>query len=135
MRHVDPLGLAWGDFPPLPTGFDEGWSIGRFPNGPWYLEDPGGTRYIAHPEDWGHWRHWDRQGPGGKDDGMSPPNSKKMWPLQKKPKPDQCEVDPNADAPPWQPPTDVFNLIVPPIGPEWRMIPPVRVPFPVLVPP
>jgi len=34
---------------------------------------------------------------------MWPPDSKKPWPGQKKPKKDQCETDPNGDAPSWDP--------------------------------
>jgi RHS repeat-associated protein len=132
LNFTDPLGLAYGDFPSLPPGFDEGWSVGQFPNGRWYLTDPSETRWIAHPEDFGHWRHWDKQGPGGKDQGTWPPNSKKMWPLQKKPKADQCEADPSGDAPPWSPP-DNPNFFVPWLGPEWPAYSPqpspLRIPF------
>jgi hypothetical protein len=63
MSRRDPLGLALGDFPPPPPGMDEGRTLGRFPNAKLYLEDPAGNRWIAHPQDWAHWRHWDKEGP------------------------------------------------------------------------
>src|SRR5579871_3907009 len=43
----------------------------------YYLENPDGKTYTAHPEDNGHWRHWDVQDGDGDDQGRWPPNSKK----------------------------------------------------------
>lgn len=104
MNYVDPFGLAIGDLPPAPPGLNDGrglWTQGTFRNGRLYLRDPNGTLWIAHPEDRGHWRHWDKIGQDGDDQGRWPPNSKKGWPGQKKMKPDQCEDDPNGDEPPF----------------------------------
>jgi len=69
------------------------------------VADPEGRMLIAHPEDQGHWRHWDR--PDDDDNPRWPPDSLKPWPGQKKKlKPGQCPIDPNGDAPPWSPPED-----------------------------
>lgn len=104
LRFADPLGLAIGDFPPSPPGYNPcTWSTGQWDNGRWAVSNPNGRTYTAHPEDNGHWRHWDVQGPDGKDEGRYPRNSKKTWPNQKKPKSDQSKSDPNGNAPPWQP--------------------------------
>ena len=101
---VDPMGLAIGDFPPAPPGYNSStWTNGTWPNGKPYLRDPSSTTWTTHPEDRGHWRHWDKQDSDGNDDGTWPPNSKKPWPGQKKPKADQCLTDPSEDAPPWDP--------------------------------
>lgn len=103
VKYTDPRGLAIGDMPPPPPGYNSSWPQGQWPNGKPYLRDPNGSTWTAHPEDKGHWRHWDKQDSDGDDDGMWPLNSKKPWPGQKKPKNDQCETDPNGDAPPWDP--------------------------------
>jgi RHS repeat-associated protein len=140
----DFYGLAWGDFPPPPPGYDPvKWIPGRFANnGRWFLEDPSGNRWIVHAEDVGHWRHWDKQDKNGKGGGSWPPNSKKMWPLQKRPRTDQCERDPSGDATPWSPPDSDYFLdyfgeplwLFPhelPISSQPR---PMRIPFRVPVP-
>ena len=101
IRWSDRFGLAIGDLPPPPPGYDPStWRQGyRDDTGRWFVTDPEGKTYTSHPEDTGHWRHWDDD-----DDNRTPPNSKKPWPSQKrKPKPDQCATDPNGDAPPWKP--------------------------------
>ena len=137
LSYTDPRGLAIGDYPPSPPGYGPKWDPGQFSNnGRWFLTDPDGTRWIAHQEDFGHWRHWDKEDDNGSDQGRWPPNSKKMWPLQKKPKKDQCEADPNGDAPPWVPPNSDFTIVPPPVpwflGPRMspmpRVTPPIRVP-------
>jgi hypothetical protein len=95
---------ANGDFPPAPEGYDPNtWKQGNWPNNQLWLEDPAGNKYTLHPEDKGHWRHWDKQDGDGNDLGRSPPDSRKPWPTQKRLKPDQSWTDPNGDAPPWTP--------------------------------
>lgn len=103
LRWTDPTGLAIGDLPPSPKGYNpKTWSQGVWDTGKPYLKDPDGRIWTAHPEDKGHWRHWDTNPPN--DDGpRSPPNSKKPWPNQKKLKSGQCETDPSGDEPPWEP--------------------------------
>jgi RHS repeat-associated protein len=105
MNWVDRFGLYPGQFPPAPPGYDPaGWQQGQWPNGRWYLTSPDGRRYTIHPEDDGHWRHWDIKDKDGNDRGSWPPSSDKPWPTQKrKPKPNQCTVDPSGDAPDWTP--------------------------------
>jgi RHS repeat-associated protein len=105
LKYVDRFGLAIGDFPPPPPGYDSGsWTRGAWPNnGKTYLRDPSGNTWTIHPEDKGHWRHWDKQDSDGDDDGTWPPNGKKPWPGQKKLKDGQCETDPSGDAEPWDP--------------------------------
>lgn len=136
LRWVDPLGLAIGDFPPPPPGYDpRTWPTSQWDDGRWFVKDPRNkVTYTCHPEDKGHWRHWDKD---GDDNGRWPPKSKKPWPGQKKPPyGDQSASDPSGDAPPWQPPTEFSNFpgvpFVPvPSGPLPSM-PPVRVPFPMV---
>lgn len=137
LGFTDPRGLAIGDYPPPPPGYGPKWDPGQFSNnGRWFLTDPDGARWIAHQEDFGHWRHWDKEDDDGNDQGRWPPNSKKMWPLQKKPKMDQCVADPNGDAPPWLPPNSDFTIVPPPL--PWflnpRMSPMPRVASPIRVP-
>jgi RHS repeat-associated protein len=84
VNFIDFLGLAIGDYPPPPPGYNPGtWSIGQWDNGKWVLGDPDGGNWTIHPEDKGHWRHWDKADSNGKDQGQWPPNSKKPWPGQK----------------------------------------------------
>jgi RHS repeat-associated protein len=116
-NFTDPLGLT-GAYPPTPPGFDEGWKAGVFDDGTAYWQDPQGNKWLPHPEDWGHWRHWDKQDKDGNDQGPWPPNSGKMWPLQKKPKSNQCEKDPSGDAPPGPKPEDYLPRM-PWLFPEW----------------
>ena len=83
LRWTDPKGLYLGQYPPPPPGYDPspegGWTMNRWPNnGKWYLTAPDGTKYTVHREDQGHWRHWDKQGPGGNDEDDWPPNSGKI---------------------------------------------------------
>jgi hypothetical protein len=93
-----------GKFPPPPPGYDpKTWKQGQWPNGRIWLEDPEGNKYTLHPEDDGHWRHWDKQDGGGKGKGRLPPNSFKLRPGEKTLKENQSLSDPNGDAPPWTP--------------------------------
>jgi hypothetical protein len=114
LSWTDRLGLEIGDFPPAPPGYNPGtWRSGRWSNGRNWLQDPrNGDVYTLHPEDRGHWRHWDKRDKNGGGGGMCPPNSKKPWPGQKRPPyDDQSASDPNGDASPWTPPDPE-----PPIG-------------------
>ncbi len=109
-NKVDRWGLYIGQMPPPPPGYNPGtWGLSQWDSGEWVLTSPEGRLYTAHPEDTGHWRHWDIQGPGGKDEGSWPSNPDKPWPGQKKKlKPNQCDKDPSGDAPGWMPPTLFF---------------------------
>ena len=99
----DPSGLAIGDYPPPPPGYDpQTWIANQYRNGRWYLINPEGRRYVLHPEDRIHWRHWDEHDPTGKKGPRWPPNSFK--PNTNSPKSQQCPEDPSGDAPPWVPP-------------------------------
>ena len=105
INRIDRYGLYIGQMPPPPPGYDAGtWTSGVFADGTEYLQSPDGTKWIPHGEDSGHWRHWDRQNPGG-DEGSWPSNSRKPWPGQGKCKPKQSTSDPNGNAPemPWPP--------------------------------
>jgi len=138
VMFIDPTGLAIGDFPPAPPGYDPfKWITGQWPNnGKYYVIDPNTrTVWTVHPEDQGHWRHWDKQGPGGGDDGTWPPNSGKPWPGQKKKlKPRQCATDPSGDAPPWEPdmiiPMDPYTSPASPLSNP--LLNPYATPFPLL---
>lgn len=104
---------AIGDNPPPPPGYDSvNWRTGTWDNGKTVLRDlDSGDRYTIHPEDGGHWRHWDVQDKDGNDKGSSPPNSRKPRANQKKvyPKKGQSAQDPSGNAAPWDP-----NKIYPP---------------------
>jgi hypothetical protein len=105
---------ANGDFPPALPGYDSNtWKRGQWPNGRYWVENPAGRKFTAHPEDDGHWRHWD-VGPGDDDDygDRWPDNSFKPRDNQKRLKENQSVTDPSGDAPPWTP-----NPLVP-IVPE-----------------
>ncbi|MBU2714254.1 RHS repeat domain-containing protein, partial [Zooshikella harenae] len=115
LRWVDPRGLAIGDYPPPPPGYDpDTWGHGQWPNGKDYVTDPDGDIWTVHPEDKGHWPHWD-VGPSGGKTKQHPENAKKPWPGQKKPKKDQCETDPNGDDyDPWEHPEQSAPKVLPP---------------------
>jgi len=103
-RFTDPLGLAIGDLPPVPPGYDPStWAIGQRGNGRWYVTDPTGKTWTAHPEDDAHWRHWDVS-EDGKNPRRYPDNSKKWPPNRKRPDPTRSRRDPNGDKPSWAPP-------------------------------
>jgi len=132
---TDPIGLFEGQLPPPPPGYNPStWRTGQWDSGRWLLESPDGRMYTAHPEDKAHWRHWDEQGPGGKDEGRWPPNSLKPRPNQKKLKPTQCPTDPSGDEPAWTPPTDPNLFFWPfnPIGVPGSV--PLRVPLRIPIP-
>jgi RHS repeat-associated protein len=138
VSYTDPLGLAIGDFPPAPPGYNPWtWNQGQWPNGKDWLQDPDGNRYTIHPEDASHWRHWDKQDRNGKDGGQCPGSSGKPWPGQKKLKSNQSATDPNGDAPPWTPDQDFSQLpqvplpVVPitPLAPVPLTPPPTVRPF------
>jgi RHS repeat-associated protein len=109
LKFIDPLGLAIGDLPPPPPGYDPyTWRQLQWDNGRWFLRDPNKNVWTIHPEDEGHWRHWDKQDKDGNDDGTWPPNNGKPWKGQKKLKKHQCETDPSGDKKPWEP-IDYFS--------------------------
>ncbi len=133
INYIDPLGLYIGQFPPPPPGYDPTtWKVSQWDNGRWLVESPEGRIYTAHPEDTGHWRHWNIQGPSGKDGGSWPPNPGKPWPNQKKLKDNQCETDPSGNAPDWSPPFIPF-MPLNPLGNPLRLPTgiPLRIPVPV----
>ena len=114
LSRTDRFGLAIGDFPPPPPGYDPwAWDQGQWSNGRFWLRDPDGNVYTIHPEDPGHWRHWDKQDKNGNDGGQCPPNSGKKRPELKKLKPNESTTDPNGDAPPWTPQDDFSQLPFP----------------------
>jgi hypothetical protein len=118
-------------YPPPPPGYDpQTWKQGQWPNNNYFLEDPDGNKYTAHPEDESHWRHWDKRDSDNNDQGRWPPNSKKLKSNQTKPKADQSLTDPNGNVPPWQP------LPILPVMPVDPILPiPELLPWPVFVPP
>lgn len=126
MQYVDPLGLAIGDVPPPPPGYDpRTWTNGTWPNGKTYLKGPDGTTYTMHTEDEEHWRHWDKNGPNGEDQGMCPEKSAKPYSNQKQPPfGKQSASDPNGDAAPWEAPQES------PVRPSYPTdeLPPIFVP-------
>jgi RHS repeat-associated protein len=101
LNWIDPLGLEIGDPPSqYPPGHNPDTWI---PDGNGGYTDPNGHKWRPHPEDKGHWPHWDEQPPKGPKK-RHPPKSKKPWPGQKKPPyGDQSAEDPNkvnGDEPP-----------------------------------
>ena len=52
IRWADRFGMAIGDFPPPPPGYDPStWLKGQWPNGRYWVEDPDGTKYTLHREE------------------------------------------------------------------------------------
>ena len=102
----DPAGLYPGQRPPPPPGYDPSrWQHSQDAKGNNWLTDPAGGRWREHPEDEGHWRHWDHIAPGEKEAEQVPENAAKPRPGQKRaPYKGQSASDPNEDAPEWQPP-------------------------------
>lgn len=103
--YTDPSGLD-GRTPPNPNpylpnpdrkppGWNPSWPSGQDEHGRGYSEDPEtGRRYYPHPEDDGHWDHYDYKDDKGRPR-RYPEKSKKPWPGQKrKPYGDQCDKDP-----------------------------------------
>ncbi len=111
LRFIDPSGLAVGDYPPPPPGYDPTtWKQGVWGNGKTWLTDPStGTTYTVHTEDQGHWRHWDMQNANGKQIGQCPSTSSKL--SNKAPQTKQSSVDPNGDAAPWKSPQIPSNIL------------------------
>lgn len=67
------------------------------PDEGWYEHDVDGRRFKPHPEDDGHWDHWDIIPPPGSGGKVShyPEQRRKPWPNQKRPPyGDQSPVDP-----------------------------------------
>ncbi|MHB8347178.1 MAG: RHS repeat-associated core domain-containing protein [Acidiferrobacterales bacterium] len=104
LRWTDRFGLAIGDYPPAPPGWNSSWPTGQWDAGRWWTQDPNGNTWKAHPEDPGHWRRWGIQGDPNGNQSQWPSNPGKLRPGQKKPKSNQCPTDPNGDTPPWSPP-------------------------------
>ncbi len=134
--EVDPNGLAIGDMPPAPPGWDpDTWSRVLYDDGRWALRDPSGRLYFPHAEDPGHWRHWDLPGSGDDDPPTRlPPNSLKPWPGRKRGfKKNQCPTDPNGNAPPMNDPlgfTPVPMLALPDLMPHFSPTPGMALPIP-----
>lgn len=139
VNWVDPWGLYIGQLPAPPPGYNSAWTSGIYPNGRYWVQDPEGNRWVAHPEDKFHWRHWD-----GPDNDRWPYNSKKRRPNQKKScKDDQSDTDPNGNVPSWSPnevtdtdplsPTNIFIYPVIPT-PRFPAIVPIPTPSPAPVP-
>lgn len=134
-RYSDPFGLWPGQMPAPPPGYDPStWTAGQWDNGRWFVKDPTGRYWTSHPEDPAHWRHWDRTGPTGKDEGPWPPNSKKPRPNQKKLPADRCETDPSGNAPEWEYPYIMLpgmtspNLPLVPLPGSVPPLPPLTIP-------
>jgi RHS repeat-associated protein len=135
LSFVDPRGLAIGDYPPAPPGYNpRTWGMGQWDNGRWVLTDPERNSWTIHPEDSQHWRHWDKQDGDGNDKGPWPPNSGKPWPGQKRLKKNQCEADPNGNAPPWDPNNPMPKWGMPFIPLPGGPLVPVPAPSPMPVP-
>ena len=115
---------AVGDRPPAPPGYNSAtWRYEQLISDSGEITDrlidPDGRYWTAHPEDDGHWRHWDVRDPNDPDGGGGnqerwPEKSLKPWPTQvRAPYGNQSATDPNGDAPEWQPPTDASRAILP----------------------
>jgi len=132
LRWSDPSGLAYGDLPPSPPGYNQStWKSGQHPtNGRWWIEDPAtGNRWTAYPEDKGHWRGWRIHEPGGEKIGEWPAQNKKPWPNQTRPPyGNQSPVDPSGNAKPWDPYARPQQC--PPVAPPPRV--PIRLPYPLI---
>jgi hypothetical protein len=101
---------AIGDYPPPPPGYNpKTWGLSQWDTGRQVLTDETGRRFTLHPEDVGHWRHWDVQGPGGDDQGRWPRDSKKPRGNQKRLTDEHKLTDPNGDAPGWEPPINFYS--------------------------
>ncbi|MCI5209894.1 MAG: RHS repeat-associated core domain-containing protein, partial [Candidatus Electrothrix sp. ATG2] len=96
VNKVDLAGLVEGDMPSqYPPGHGSDW----IDHGDGTYTDPNGNYWRPHPEDKGHWPHWDEQKPNGEKK-RHPQKSKKPWPGQKKPPyGDQSAEDPNKEIP------------------------------------
>ena len=130
---------AIGDRPSPPPGYDpKTWQyspveydLGEIRN---CLIDPDGIWHWEHPEDEGHWAHWDTEDPNdprGRAGGDRwPDDPGKPRPGQKNLGAGQSWTDPNGDGPRWKPPIQSDMVIVPsPLAPGLRL-PILRVPTP-----
>jgi RHS repeat-associated protein len=137
VNFIDPWGLMIGDMPPAPPGYSPTtWKMNIHDYGV-ELVDPEGNRYLAHPEDKGHWRHWDKRGPTDKGPKTRiPRNSRKPFPNQKRLKDNQNPCDPSGDEPPFDPNEHIQNqfrfqhqypVLVMPFDPNLPS--PVRIPM------
>lgn len=108
VRWRDALGLAMGDYPPNPPGYDPTtWGHGTHPGGgrDFTVDPKSGDKWTVHPEDKGHWRHWDIHSPSGKKKVTWPKQCKKPWPGQNQPPyGEQSGTDPSGDDPSWESP-------------------------------
>jgi hypothetical protein len=128
-----------GALPPAPPGYDPAtWRYAPFDleEGVRHrLIDPEGRWWIAHPEDEAHWRHWDvRDDPDDPSGGQSrwPEDSKKPWPNQRRaPYGGQSGTDPSGDAPGWQPPLQLRDIIpgLTPGGTQFPITPGAKLPI------
>jgi RHS repeat-associated protein len=100
--RYDPTGLSAGATSPFlpdpnqrPEGWDPSWPTGTDNRGP-YVQNPNtGVKWYPHPEDKGHWPHYDDE-----NGNRYPQNCKKPWPGQRrKPYGDQSPVNPWPAAP------------------------------------
>ena len=115
LNLIDPWGLYPGQMPPSPPGYNpDTWATKANPNGKWEVYDPDtGKRWVAHPEDEKHWRHWDDPDKKGPDKRW-PRNSKKKWPGQKRDAyGEQSDCDPSGEEAEWEPPLDEFHRLDP----------------------
>jgi RHS repeat-associated protein len=143
-NYGDPTGLYTGQYPPPPPGYDPTtWKYGRYDNGRYWVRSPSGKFWVAHPEDEGHWRHWDVKDSDSKKQTRWPDNSRKPWPNQRRPtEPGQSATDPNGSAPEWNPPEgawfyDESGQVPLPSAPPlfiWPVPPTVPIPMPAPAP-
>jgi RHS repeat-associated protein len=132
LRFVDLTGLAIGDLPPPPPGYNPNtWTQGQWSNGRSWLRDPEGNTYTVHPEDASHWRHWDKRDKDNNDQGQCPPNSGKPRPGQEKLKENQSETDPNGDGPSWVPRQSLPDAPIPAVPVPIIPVDPIPIPEPV----
>ncbi|WP_442755789.1 RHS repeat-associated core domain-containing protein [Methylocystis sp. JAN1] len=135
LAFTDFSGLVIGDFPPPPPGYDPAtWTQGQWGNGRHWLRDSEGNTYTIHPEDEGHWRHWDKRDNDNNDQGMVPPNCGKPRDNQRSLKSNQSTSDPSGSSPPWTP--KIVAPVVPvdpiPMMPPMIRIPIIRMPIPII---
>jgi RHS repeat-associated protein len=85
---------------PLPPGIDEG-DVTWDPEHGWYVHDEDGRIIRPHPEDAGHWDHWEIYPPGMRGRPADfPSNKRKPWPNQKRgPYGPQSPTDPWNEVP------------------------------------
>jgi RHS repeat-associated protein len=119
IRLIDPIGLDWwnpwswskpGPYLPEPSwkppGWQPNWNTGTDSRGPFSQPPDGGPKWYPHPEDPGHWPHYDTP-----DGARFPQRCLKPWPNQK--------IPPYDD----QSPTNPWPQASPPEGPPWWLVP------------